>query len=111
MLHATAPGLFTRSEAFEIFRGLSNHSSENQRLRALIGDDGQLLASGTVCLSPEQAKLVIPQLEEKRDAINFGWYDDYDGQIEIAGSLTQLWATQLGEIISKLESIIAAGKN
>jgi hypothetical protein len=102
---------FTRSDAYEIFDGLNRISLENRRLRKLIGEYGHLLASGTVSFSSEQAKLVVPQLQERRDAVGFGWYDDYEGQIELEGSLTQLWGVQLDEIIGKLESIVAAVSN
>jgi ethanolamine utilization microcompartment shell protein EutS len=104
-------GRFTRSDAYELFDGLDRISLENRRLRKLMGEYGRLLASGIVSFSPEQAKLIIPQLQERRDAVGFGWYDDYKGQIEAEGSLTQLWAVQLDAIIGKLESIAATAEN
>jgi ethanolamine utilization microcompartment shell protein EutS len=102
---------FTPSDAYEIFDGLDRVSLENRRLRKLIGEYGRLLASGAAAFSPAEAQLVIPQLQERRDAIGFGWYDDYKGQIEIEGSLTQLWSMQLDEIIGKLESVVATASN
>ena len=101
----TAKPIFTRAESFEIFHGLSKLSTQNLQLREIIGPNGWTLATGEVSLGPEQARMVIPQLKEKRDAISFGWYDDYKGEIEVEGSMTQMWATRLDEIIRKLESI------
>jgi hypothetical protein len=104
----TVPILFTRSEAFEIYHALHKLSLENLRLRETIGPHGRLLASGAISLGLEQARLIISQLKQKRDAVRFGWYDDYKGEIEVEGSTTQTWAAQLEEIISKLESITQA---
>jgi ethanolamine utilization microcompartment shell protein EutS len=94
----------TTSDCLEISCALGD-----EELMEKIGIDGEDLADGTVILTPGEAETCYFALNDKRERVLEGFYDDKAGDVAKTGSDTNIWAGHMASIMAKLASLAEGG--
>ena len=100
--------LFTKSDCVEIYYALDRVGQT--RLKSKVRIDGEKLAAGGVNLTPKEMNSIYWALNDKRDRLMDGAYDDMPGEYSAPGSQTSTWAQHLGAIMVKLFKMASGSK-
>jgi hypothetical protein len=98
--------LFSKDDAVEIYYALD--LAGKKRLMRKVGIDGELLAKGGVTFTPKELDAIYWAVNDKRDGVLSGAYDDCPGQISEPKSQPSAWARHLGKIMEKLITLATA---
>lgn len=93
----------TQDDCTEIYYAID----AEQALQVAIGVDGETLAAGQLELTATMAAAMVSAVKAKRERIESGVYDDYQGECSRPRSCTGKWIAHLARIEAKLARVAA----